>query len=85
MGHLISIFGLLNENCSNNDEYRALVESSFDAELGDEGRRLADWQQIQAPEDGELINELQLQRSFLVKKPIILKHKFVFLVYPFQL
>lgn len=77
MGHLISIFELLSENCSANDEYRALVESSFDSDRDDE-KRLADWQQIQAPEVGELTNELHLQKTFLVNYSPIL---FIFYLY----
>lgn len=66
MGHLITIFELLSENCRVNDEYRALVESSFDANTLDCDGQLADWQQIQAPEVGELVHELKLQKTFLV-------------------
>lgn len=64
MGHLISIFEVLTGFCAEHDEYRALVESSFDGETDSE-KLVADWHIIQAPDTGELGAELLLQNTFL--------------------
>lgn len=74
MGQLIAIFEVLVGLCVTHEEYRALVESSFDARVLDDdvaADRLADWQLIQAPEIGELIGEVLLQRVYLVRLSMV--------------
>lgn len=70
MGALIAVFEVVVGFCAKHEEYRALVESSFDGEP-DDATRLADWQMIQDPEKGELAVELCLQNTFLVSERVI--------------
>lgn len=60
MGHLIAIFEVLTTFCRENEEYRALVESSLTED------ELKNWKMITDLETGELKAELQLQTMFLV-------------------